>query len=52
MLTDGDGNELGPNLEKPLIWVQEFNHHVYASPTDPNHFHTYGQNVSEIVPEP
>ena len=52
MLTDEAGSEIGPNLEKPLIWVHDFNHHVYAAPTDPSHFHSYGLNVSEIVPEP
>lgn len=56
MLNDEHGNEVGPKLDSPLVWVMveghpQGGHLVHAAPTDSNHFHTYGMSTIELVPE-
>lgn len=45
---DSEGNELGPNLDLPVVWRDEA--FRYALPEDPNHFHAHGLNAVELDP--
>jgi hypothetical protein len=57
LVNDEHGNEAGPNLDSPLVWLTVEGHPqggylVHAAASDPNHFHTYGMNTVEVTPAP
>ena len=51
ILFDGEGNEIGPDIDHPLAWFEDRKEFAHAAPDEPNHFHRYGLNPTELVVE-